>query len=907
MYISISIYVYIYIYICIYLYISLYIFIFLYINIYLFTYIYINIYLYVSMYLLSIFLYIYISIDLCISNQFREASRNTQIIDELHMLLVCICKYIYIYTYIIHHLHNIINTTTSSTLYHLHCIIKHNLSVISCRRCSTRSTSREVRGSPATIEYHGRRLLLRGRCSTWRISALGASECHFVWQVQHSEHLQRGLLLKSGNDCSPMEQFGLLLRGRCSTRSTSERSAEVRRRLSTMDAGCFCVAGAALGGPQSHFAWQVQHSQHLQRGLRKSGDDWVLWTPAAFAWQVQHSEHLSVILRGICSTWSISLSLSVCVCQVQHLEILEVRWRLSIVYYGRRLLLRGRCSTCRISSESPETIEYYGRRLNLCGRCSTRSTSAEVRRRLTTADAVCVCMAGAALGAPQCHFAWQVQHLEHLSLILRGRCSTRSTSSGSPATIEYYGRRLLLRGRCSTWSTSFSFCVTCAALGAPPSHFAWQVQQLEQLSVILRGRRSTWSTWVSFCVAGAALEPAYPSAHLHNTIYTTSSNTSSSTRHHLHYIINTTSSTQPHTHITVYIILHTPFTQHHPHSTIYTTFTTSSHTGRCSTWSTAILPLLPHSCWYPSCYSSLWLVLCSVSLTYSTLGCPKALLTCGVVIPAYIHIYIYTYIYIHIYIYIIYIYILFFNHDNLLKSIHFLVVVFTISCLSFEKNICSPLFSNQHKKILIEIYMHSFLQSCALFINPVSLAEWGCLQKLFNSVAPRHLSPKKMQKTKRACGTPESQAYGGFCVLFGPKVKSFKIDWMNPTPRSLLENTFGNTSRTTPESSGIWNSRRWSKNAMTICSLFSPVFCCSFLETTLKASEVVGTSVICRPLSELMDRKIRLRHGAATGACMGRCQWLVPDLGPYLFLVDWNGIWHDIIYRIMQTYNDTQT
>ena len=39
-----------------------------------------------------------------------------------------------------------------------------------------------------------------------------------------------------------------------------ERSAKIRRRLSTMDAGCFCVACAALGEPQSHFAWQVRHS-----------------------------------------------------------------------------------------------------------------------------------------------------------------------------------------------------------------------------------------------------------------------------------------------------------------------------------------------------------------------------------------------------------------------------------------------------------------------------------------------------------------------------------------------------------------------------------------------------------------------------------------------------------------------
>ena len=37
-------------------------------------------------------------------------------------------------------------------------------------RYSTRSISREVRGSLTTSEYYGRRLLLRGRCSTWSTS-----------------------------------------------------------------------------------------------------------------------------------------------------------------------------------------------------------------------------------------------------------------------------------------------------------------------------------------------------------------------------------------------------------------------------------------------------------------------------------------------------------------------------------------------------------------------------------------------------------------------------------------------------------------------------------------------------------------------------------------------------------------
>ena len=125
------------------------------------------------------------------------------------------------------------------------------------------------------------------------------------------------------------------------------------------------------------------------------------------------------------------------------------------------------------------------------------------------------------------------------------------------------------------------------------------------------------SPWGQHSYALALAQPSFPSAHLHITIYTTSSthhhlhNTSYTTpptlhrqhnminTHHLHYIINkrhqhnlinTTSSTHHHLHNTIYT---TPSTQHHLHNTIYTT---SSHTGRCSTWSTAILPLLPHSC-----------------------------------------------------------------------------------------------------------------------------------------------------------------------------------------------------------------------------------------------------------------------------------------------------------------------
>ena len=150
---------------------------------------------------------------------------------------------------------------------------------------------------------------------------------------------------------------------------------------------------------------------------------------ARFAWHAQHLEH-RLVLRGRCNAWSI---------------FIEVRG-------------------------SPATIDHFGRRLALRGRRSTWSTSGSF------------CVVGAALGASPVRFAWQAQHLEHLRPVLRGRCSTWSTFievRRSPATIDYFGRRLL----------------------------AWQAQHLEHLQLVLRARRSTWSTSGPFCVAGAALGP----------------------------------------------------------------------------------------------------------------------------------------------------------------------------------------------------------------------------------------------------------------------------------------------------------------------------------------------------------------------------------------------------------------
>ena len=77
-----------------------------------------------------------------------------------------------------------------------------------------------------------------------------------------------------------------------------------------------------------------------------------------------------------------------------------------IEYCGRRLLLRGRCS-------SSVSFCVAGAQVQLV---APPERSAEVRRRLC--------------------FAWQVQHLEHPSFILRGMCGLEGLS-------------LILRGRCS--------------------------------------------------------------------------------------------------------------------------------------------------------------------------------------------------------------------------------------------------------------------------------------------------------------------------------------------------------------------------------------------------------------------------------------------------------------------------
>ena len=186
----------------------------------------------------------------------------------------------------------------------------------------------------------------------------------FSWQAHHLDHLS--LVSEAALGASQYAALG----------APPERSAEawqqfeslwrrliLRGRRSTGSVSLsFCVAGAALGASQSHFAGQAQHL-----------------------------EHLSLILRGRRSTWSTSRKVS---------GSLATN---CIVPAPRRFawhLQRGQ-------RKPGDNLNRFGT-VVLRGRCSTWSTS------------VSFCVAGAALGASQSHFAWQAQHLKHLQ---RGQVS----------------------------------------------------------------------------------------------------------------------------------------------------------------------------------------------------------------------------------------------------------------------------------------------------------------------------------------------------------------------------------------------------------------------------------------------------------------------------------------------------
>ena len=89
---------------------------------------------------------------------------------------------------------------------------------------------------------------------------------------------------------------------------------------------------------------------------------------------------------------------------------------------------------------------------------SSATTSLTLLHLRNSSPTTHLCVAGAALGAPDAAFAWQVQHLESLGAacgqrsppgsraFLRGRCGTRCTGCWSSWSTRHYGRNEPARG-----------------------------------------------------------------------------------------------------------------------------------------------------------------------------------------------------------------------------------------------------------------------------------------------------------------------------------------------------------------------------------------------------------------------------------------------------------------------------
>ena len=403
----------------------------------------------------------------------------------------------------------------------------------------------------ARLDAAGPRLLLRGRRSTsctWTYlcvagAALRAHGCTFAWHfgtltlwglparawtpLVPGCFCVAGAALRAHGPTCPWQvqhfvHMDLLLRGRCGTLTLWGLPA---RAWTPLVPGCFCVAGAALRAHGPTCAWQVQHFVQMDvllRGRCGTLTLWGLlaraWTPLVpgcfcvagaalrahgptFAWQVQHFVHMDVLLRGRCGIFD-------------SLGIAGARLDAA----GPRLLLRGRRSTSctwtyfRVAGAALRahgcTFAWQVRRFDSLGIAGARLDAAGPRlllrgRRSTSCTWTYLCVAGAALRAHGRTFAWQVRHFDSLGI--------------AGARLDAAGPRLLLRGRRSTSCTWTYFCVAGAALRAHGPTFAWQVRHFDSLGIagarldaagprlLLRGRRSTSCTWTYLCVAGAAL------------------------------------------------------------------------------------------------------------------------------------------------------------------------------------------------------------------------------------------------------------------------------------------------------------------------------------------------------------------------------------------------------------------
>ena len=228
-------------------------------------------------------------------------------------------------------------------------------------------------------------------------AALGASSATFAWQVQHLVHL------------------ALLLRGRRGTLTVWD---VLVRAWSPRGTGCFCVAGAALSASSATFAWQVQ-------ALGASS--------TTFAWQARHFDCLGragarlvaagdrLLLRGRRS--ALCIYHYFCVADAA-LSLFGTCW----CALGRRGGPAAFAWQAQHFSASSATFAWQAQHLHLPlllrGRRSTFTVWDVLVRAWSPRGTGCFCVAGAALSASSVTFAWQAQHLVHLALLLRGRCST---------------------------------------------------------------------------------------------------------------------------------------------------------------------------------------------------------------------------------------------------------------------------------------------------------------------------------------------------------------------------------------------------------------------------------------------------------------------------------------------------
>ena len=140
-------------------------------------------------------------------------------------------------------------------------------------------------------------------------TVLGAPQVRFVWQAQHLEILG----------------------------ASSYKSAEVRRRVMTLGATPFCVAGAALGAPhQARIPRQWQHLEHLKFLLLCGRRSTCTFKEVRGSPATSDDFGCHPVLRGRRSTWSTSSgSYSVAVAALGAPQVPFVVWQAQHLHLQR--------------------------------------------------------------------------------------------------------------------------------------------------------------------------------------------------------------------------------------------------------------------------------------------------------------------------------------------------------------------------------------------------------------------------------------------------------------------------------------------------------------------------------------------------------------------------------------------